>query len=127
MPGQEVTGKREGPEIYSNWHREPNLPKWCYMIDGDWFEYRGPSARIVAYIETICTKDADPWGYTPMWRSTKGLLHGLMRKKFKIPVYVVWYNNECTHFTVLRIHNNWKWNEKINMTEDEYKEFIKKL
>lgn len=117
--------KRVKSERYSDWHRYPTLPKWCYMTDADWFEQRlkDGQLRTVACIETIevGVVDSADKDY-PLFRSKKPLYQE-MEGKMGFPVYIVWHNPECTDFLVLRITET----KPKRMNESEYKEFIKGL
>jgi len=122
-PQDEITGQR--PKNYSLWHRPPNLPGWCFMTDGDWFEQRkkGEEFKSVAYIETIKVKSVDNAHITyPVWRSKKSLILEI-EKKMGIPAYVVWHNPDCTDFLVSRLSEN----IPTRMNAEEYVIFIKKL
>lgn len=117
--------KRVKSERYSDWHRYPTLPKWCFMTDADWWEQRVKNGqlRTVACIETIEVKvvDSADKGH-PLFPSKKPLYQGI-QEKMGIPVYIVWHNPDCNDFLVLRLGET----KAKRMNEQEYKEFIKGL
>lgn len=132
-PQEELTGGR--PVDYSKWHRPPNLPKWCYHTDGDWFEQRlcEGELRSVACIETIKVAESfverAQCDYK-LWASKKALLkeiHLLM----KLPCFVVRHTAGCHiagmysifQFSVSRFIGNGEAKADI-MSEDTYKNFI---
>jgi len=97
------------------------------MTDGDWFEQRMRYGKVVtvAYIETIgvpkptvenADKEYEPWGLKPH-------LCREIEERMSIPSYIVWHNEDCTDFLVLRITET----TPKRMNEEEYKEFIKNL
>jgi len=121
MPQEELTTGR--PSNYSQWHRL-NLPWWCYMTDGDWFEQRKRNGKLVsvAYIETIQVPDIDQWSEYEPWPS-KIALGMEIETKMGIPSYIVWHSPECTKFIVKRhLTSQWK-----KMDGKMYKEWIQKL
>lgn len=129
MPEKELFWRR--PKNYSIWHRPPNLPKRCYLTDGDFFEQRVINGKLtaIAYFETAETEGIErilldlEWGrkYLP-WPSKRALMKEI-GEKMRIPTYFVVNNPECTDFLV------WGDLEKPpkRMGEAEYKEFIKNL
>ena len=134
MPEDEVTGKRpmmcpncgyrfkRDPSAYSTWHRQ-NLPKECYMADGDFFEQREINGRYhnVAYIETIQTDNllGVLMGEYPVW-SDKDAVCRDIQEMMKIPCFIVYHNSTLTDFIVRR------YGEKtfMPMTASEYIAFI---
>lgn len=97
------------------------------MTDGDWFEQRTKNGEFksVAYIETIGvpapTIENANINYPP-WRTKKELCLEI-EKKMRIPAYVVWHNEDCNDFLVLRITEI----TPKRMNEEEYKQFIQSL
>jgi len=93
------------------------------MTDGDWFEQRviDGQLRSVAYVETIQLTDVEEAPVThPVWSSKRSLLLEI-ESKMRIPAYIVWHNEACDDFLVLRPTDN----TSRRMKGEEYEEFIK--
>ena len=122
MPQIELTDNR--PKNYSKWHRSPNLPEWCYLTDGDFFEQRKIEdvLKAIAYFETIqIPQYAIPEDY-PIWDSKKALAEQIS-KQMDIPAYFVWHYPDCKIFFVNKLNST----NIIKMYEPEYINFLKNL
>lgn len=123
IPQNEITNFR--PSNYSVWHRN-NLPKDCFMTDGDWFEQRKDkygNLKAVAYIETVQIPDnAHPYEY-PIWTSKKYLAKEI-ELKMKVSSYFVWHTPDCNTFFVQDIFGM---EPPHKMNADKYKEWLKGL
>ena len=118
----------ESREKYSKWHRVPNLPYWCYMVDMDWIEMRVRNGELVpvAFIEVITYRGKNI--------EKANLEKPLTRAKFALckycedhsfSTYVVWFNpNELgtAKFLVQRVGK-----KPMLMNEAEYKRFLMNL
>jgi len=127
MPPKEITGKR--PTNYSTWHRS-NLPEYCYMVDGDWFEMRERDDQLVP---VACFETIEIGGlFIPnaqkeylLWKA-KVALYQHIKQKMGIPVFIVRHTPDCKQFSVARLTDNGE-TEAIVMSEDEYKDLILNL
>lgn len=129
MPQREITQGR--PTNYSRWHRYPTLPKWCYLVDADWFEMRERDGRLipVACIETMevgalfirnAQREYSLW-------DAKIALYKYIKQKLGVPVFIVRHTSDCKLFSVARLTDGGGETEAKVMSEDEYKELLLNL
>ena len=125
-PIKEQTNNR--PSNYSKWHRPPNLPNWCLLADGDWFEMRetGESIEPVACIETmeiggLFIKQAQQ-NY-PLWKTKKYLLKEI-QLRMNIPVYIVRHTSDCHLFAISRLTQDGDETSQLIYDENQYKKFL---
>jgi len=126
MPQKEITQRR--PTNYSEWHRHPTLPNWCFLVDVDFFEMRRKGDQIVpvACVETI---EVGPLFIHnaqmeyPLW-DAKIALYGYLKQKLTIPVFIVRHTPDCKLFSVARLTESGRETEAKVMSEDEYKDLL---
>lgn len=126
-PQKELTSKR--PSSYSQWHRR-NLPNWCYVTDGDWFEQRNMNGHLVtvAYIETMEILPlfvTNPQEEYPLWASKKALIQEIS-ERMRIPCFVVRHKPSCDLFFVSRFFHSSEDKEQL-MDSEEYQRFLVNL
>ncbi|GAI34031.1 unnamed protein product [marine sediment metagenome] len=125
-PQNEITKRR--PSHYSEWHRYPNLPKWCFLVDGDWFEMRVRDGQLVpvACFETLEVSGLFIYNSQreyPLWQAKIALyLH--IKQKMGIPVFIVRHTPDCKLFSVARLTDSGGETEAKIMEEDEYKDLL---
>jgi len=126
MPQEERTLSRQASLDFSLWHRS-QLPEWCYMTDGDFFEQRGkqPDGNLVSICcwETIRINNIAEAPTYHIWPSKLAL--GLeIEKKMRIPYYVVFHTPALTQFYVFRPSSG---ERRGPLTESEFINFVKSL
>lgn len=128
-PQKEITKGR--PPNYSQWHRFPTLPKWCFQVDSDWFEMRDRNGELVpvACIETmeigaLFIRNAQH--EYPLWEAKTALLREI-GQRMGIPVFIVRHTSDCKLFSVSRLTSSGEETEAAVLDEDEYKDLLLRL
>lgn len=125
-PQEEITGGR--PTNYSRWHRYPNLPRACFVVDGDWFEMRKRDGQIVpvACFETL---EVGPMFIPDAQREyplfpAKVALYTYLKRKLGIPVFIVRHTSDCKLFSVAELTESGGETEAWVMSVVEYRDFL---
>jgi len=122
----DVRGKRD--LAVSEWHRA-NLPRWCYVTDVDFLEYRFEKGEIV--LKAIL--EVKEWHVVQPKYIEENANFKAIRKlceSSSMPLFVIWYDKDKSgkiiKFKLWNVFKEKKDNAKI-MTPEELKTFIERL
>lgn len=125
MPREEITNSR--PNNYGVFRRKcirEDILKYCYMVDGDWFEIRfiDGKLRVVAYVETIQIPNDKTYLDYPVWEAKRFLAEEIS-KGMGIPAFIVWNTKDCKIFFVNEIGKD----KTVKLSNLGYTQWIRKL
>jgi len=122
----DVRGQRD--LAVSEWHRE-NLPRWCYVTDVDFLEYRFESGELV--LKAIL--EVKEWHVVQPKYIEENANFKAVRKlceSLRLPLFVIWYDKDergkPIKFKLWNVFKEEKDDAKI-MTPEELKTFIEEL
>ena len=122
----DVRGERD--LAVNEWHRE-NLPRWCYVTDVDFLEYRFEKGELV--LKAVL--EVKEWHVTqPKYIEENANFKAVCRlcELSGLPLFVIWYDKDergrITKFKLWNVLRERKDDAKL-MTPDELKAFIETL
>lgn len=95
---------------FSGWHRPPNLPEFCSVIDIDFLEYCNLCGALLALIETA--RDVGQ-----AYKSTTVLRR--LAQQSKIPAWLILYKIENDSVGLCRIQKIWPDKNQMELMKPE--------